>query len=95
MSAPASRPQVRFGATVCPAEPGKDLLGLLLDAQARITYACMSGSCGTCRVRIRAGTADLAPKTDAEHYHCTAAPDDRLACQAVCLGTGDIVVEQP
>ncbi len=87
--------KVTFGKTTTEAEPGRDLLGVLLDAGAPISYICMAGSCGTCRVRVLAGMAHLAGATPAETYHAIdVAGGDRLACQAVCLGDGDVTVTQ-
>jgi ferredoxin len=69
-----------------------DLLGQILDAGGDVPYICMAGSCGTCRVRITAGAEHLAPLTAMENLHgCSAGI--RLACQAICRGTGDITVE--
>jgi ferredoxin len=77
------------------AEAGRDILGTLADAHANIMYICMSGSCGTCRVRVCKGREHLTPLENLERRHF---PEDdgsvRLACQAIVLGTGDIEVEQ-
>lgn len=54
--------------------------------------------CGTCRVRVLAGAANLTPPTGEErelrerHPEALAA-DQRLACQ--CRPTGDVTVEVP
>ncbi|MBA2480368.1 MAG: (2Fe-2S)-binding protein [Planctomycetes bacterium] len=88
---------VTMGKFSGPAEPGRDVLGVLLDAGAPIAYICMAGSCCTCRVRVISGAQHLAPKTQAETFHLPAgggSVDERLACQAVCLGTGDVQVDQ-
>jgi ferredoxin len=83
---------IRYAGQAIPAEAGKDLLMTLLDAGADVQYLCMSGSCGTCRVRITAGGDQLEPLTRAETYHrCSGR--DRLACQAIQRG-GDVGVEQ-
>jgi adenylate cyclase len=49
------------------------------------------GRCGTCRVRVEAGTASLSPIGEQERgtlERVSAAPEDRLACQARVLGPG-------
>ena len=69
------------------------MLDVLLDGHAPITYLCMGGTCGTCRVRVRSGIEHLEPRNEAEAYH-RLRPDERLACQSVFTGTGDVVVEQ-
>jgi ferredoxin len=75
---------------------GGDVLGLLLDAGAQMNFICMSGSCGTCRVRVQAGMEHLAAPTPSEEMHLKGRLDQfRLACQATCLGTGDVTVSQP
>lgn len=78
-----------------PAPAGQDILGQLLLGRADIMYLCMGGSCGTCKVRIVAGAEHLEPANEAEleQFPGTAGPL-RLACQACCRGTGDVVVEQ-
>ena len=72
---------------------GRDLLGQLLDAGTDVQYICMSGSCGTCKVKVLSGMEHLTAKAGMENMHGCAA-NERLACQAVCRGTGDIVVDQ-
>ncbi len=86
---------IRFGKQTIEAEPGRDLLGQLLDAGAPIAYICMSGSCGTCAVKVLAGSEHLSPMTQAERLHLPKSTGcDRLACQAESLGTGDVDVDQ-
>jgi ferredoxin len=87
--------ELRFGKIIVEAEPGRDVLGALLDGEAPIAYICMAGSCGTCRVRVISGQEHLEPLTEAEKFHCPKSTgEDRLACQAVCRGTGNVVIEQ-
>ncbi len=87
--------EVVFGTVRAPASAGRDLLSLLIDEGADISYLCMAGSCGTCRVRVCSGGQHLAPMTDAERYMLAgAAGDQRLACQALVIGDGDVVVDQ-
>jgi ferredoxin len=77
------------------AREGGDVLGLLLDAGAQMDFICMAGSCGTCRVRVLAGMEHLAPPSPAEEIMLKGRLDQyRLACQAMCLGTGDVSVSQ-
>lgn len=72
---------------------GSDLLGQLLNHGCDPQYICMSGSCGTCKVTIKSGMEHLSAKAGMENMHgCK--DGERLACQAVCRGTGDIVVVQ-
>ncbi len=86
--------EVVFGAVRAPAIAERDVLSLLLDEGADIAYLCMAGSCGTCRVRVCAGGEHLAPMSDAERYMLRADDGQRLACQAVVTGSGDVVVDQ-
>ena len=76
-----------------PATKGHDVLGQLLTVGADVQYLCMSGSCGTCTVKIVSGAEHLAPLTEAETY-CLKTPGTRLACQACTTGTGDVTVDQ-
>jgi ferredoxin len=87
--------EVVFGTVRAPAIAGRDVLSLLLDEGADIAYLCMAGSCGTCRVRVCAGGQYLASKNAAERFMLRDAADNqRLACQAVVTGGGDVVVDQ-
>lgn len=84
---------ITYNGTVIPQKKGADLLGQILNAGGDVQYICMSGSCGTCRVTVTAGMEHLTAKAGMENMHgCK--PDERLACQAICRDTGDIVVEQ-
>lgn len=84
--------KLTFNGTTIPQQKGADLLGQLLTVGADIQYICMSGSCGTCKVRVTAGNENLTAAGGMETMHCK--PGERLACQAVCRDTGDIVIEQ-
>jgi ferredoxin len=87
---------LKIGKVETEARAGGDVLGLLLDAGAEMSFICMAGSCGTCRVTVRSGMEHLAPPTPAEELHLKGRPGQlRLACQAICLGTGDVAVSQP
>jgi ferredoxin len=89
-------PTVTFRDTVVEAAAGEDVLSLLLDGDADINYLCMSGSCGTCCVRVLAGGEHLEPISAMETHRLRVHDGTRrLACQAVCRGSGDIVVAQP
>jgi adenylate cyclase len=49
------------------------------------------GRCGTCRVHVESGQAQLSPRNDIEDHALArvhAAAGDRLACQARVLGGG-------
>ena len=74
-------------------QQGVDLLGQLLNQGADVQYICMSGSCRTCKVMVEAGAEHLSALTNLEsRLDCK--PVERLACQAICRGTGDIVITQ-
>ncbi len=86
---------VRFAGRTVPAEAGRDLLDLLLEEGAPISYLCMSGSCQTCRVRVLAGSEHLEPITAGELAHFPASRGEvRLACQAIMRATGDVELVQ-
>jgi ferredoxin len=76
-----------------PAEPGGDLLGSMLARNLPAMYLCMSGSCRRCKVRVVSGGENLDPRHRAEDAH-RLGPDERLACQALVVGDGEIVVKQ-
>lgn len=89
-------PTLRFRDLCIPQKTGEDVLSQLLIAGADIQYLCMGGTCGTCRVRVLQGQEHLSPVEPGErHFFPTTTGEVRLACQAMCLGTGDVVVEQP
>lgn len=84
---------LRFKGVAAPIVAGSTMLELLLDARAPVVYLCMGGSCGTCRVRITAGGQHLEPRCAGEEDHGLRT-DERLACQAVMTGAGDVTVDQ-
>lgn len=91
-----SVPQLRFDEVSTPVKAGEDVLSQLLMAGAHIQYLCMGGTCGTCRVRVLHGQEHLEPVVPGErHWFPDTTGEIRLACQAVCKGTGDVVVDQP
>ncbi len=75
--------------------PGATLFEAGAKAQAGIETACVGkGTCGLCRVRIKAGTEHLNPYTEEETkhlgnvYHLTKV---RLSCRT--RPTGDVTLE--
>lgn len=89
-------PTLRFGEVCIPQKAGEDVLSQLLLAGANIQYLCMGGTCGTCRVYVRQGQEHLSPVEPGErHMFPETTGEVRLACQATCKGTGDVVVDQP
>jgi ferredoxin len=75
--------------------PGGSLFEAGAQAQAGIDTACVGkGTCGLCRVRIKAGAENLNPYTDEETkhlgnvYHITKV---RLSCRT--KPTGDVTIE--
>jgi ferredoxin len=91
-----SGPTLRFGDLCIPQKAGEDVLSQLLLAGANIQYLCMGGTCGTCRIRVLQGQESLSPIEPGErHFFPDSTGELRLACQATCMGTGDVVVDQP
>lgn len=89
-------PTLRYRDVCIPQKAGEDVLSQLLIAGADIQYLCMGGTCGTCRVRVLQGQEHLSPVEPGErHFFPDTIGDVRLSCQAMCLGTGDVVIEQP
>ncbi|MBA3697251.1 MAG: (2Fe-2S)-binding protein [Planctomycetes bacterium] len=88
-------PTLRFRDVCIPQKAGEDVLSQLLLAGAPIQYLCMGGTCGTCRVRVLRGQEHLNEVAPGErHWFPDTTGEVRLACQAICKGTGDVVVEQ-
>lgn len=88
-------PTLRFGDVCIPQKAHEDVLSQLLIAGANIQYLCMGGTCGTCRVRVLSGQEHLEPVVPGErHWFPTTTGEVRLACQAMCRGTGNVVVDQ-
>jgi ferredoxin len=86
-------PTLRFRDTAVEAEAGADVLSQLLKAGADMRFLCMGGSCGTCKVRIISGHEHLTPPAFGEQLRgCVGG--ERLSCQAMTIGTGDVVVDQ-
>lgn len=75
------------------------LLDVLLSAGIDLQHECGGKlACATCRIVVRQGADSLQPASEDEldmlDTAGIAAPDARLACQAVTLG-GDLVIEVP
>ena len=84
-----------FNGKSYPAEAGRDVLGVLIDADASVRYICLSGACGTCRVQVCKGGEHLTPLQSVERRHFPEADGSvRLACQAIVLGTGEVEIRQ-
>jgi ferredoxin len=65
---------------------GGRLLDACDDARAPVAFSCRSASCGTCRVAVLAGAELLLPPDPDEREVLAifdAAPEERLACQAI------------
>jgi len=91
-------PTLRFRDICIPQKAGEDVLSqlLLAGAHIQIQYLCMGGTCGTCRVQVLSGQEHLEPVVPGErHFFPDTTGEVRLACQAICKGTGDVVVDQP
>jgi ferredoxin len=76
--------------------PGERLLDVLdvLDEREGLgpmPIACRGATCGSCRVRVERGSAQLVPAAPEERRtlrELGCADDERLACQVVCVGEG-------
>lgn len=85
---------IRVGDQRIDAVLGDDVLGAVLAGGGDLPYLCMSGSCGTCRVRVRSGGDLLEPLGDLERMKgCEESNGLRLACQARLVADGTLVVE--
>jgi ferredoxin len=66
-----------------------------LDGKCSILFACKSGSCGSCKVRVLEGMGNLEPPSDVEQAGLATFgtdPNDRLPC--VCrIKKGSVKVE--
>ena len=74
---------------------GTRLIEVSERAGAHIVYGCREGECGTCMVKVTEGHQHLGDPSVLEDQvlrDCFAGRDQRLACQAQCLG-GRIVVK--
>ena len=96
MTVPGAPVRVRFLPEDLLVEaPRGTALQAIADASgADLTFGCRTGSCGTCRVRVREGLCNCSAKTPEERDFLRAlkAPgDQRLACQVQV--EGDLEVE--
>jgi ferredoxin len=86
----AARPGVvpiQFNGRKLDARKGGTILGTALRGGVRLMHVCGARTlCGTCRVKIVAGTENLTPMSAGERfslrYHLSVSPRVRLACQA-------------
>jgi naphthalene 1,2-dioxygenase ferredoxin reductase component len=78
------------------AQPGANLLKVLLDAQVPMSYSCMAGRCGTCRCRVldgevMEGTGEQQRPFDLEHSE----QGFVLACQTYLTQACTIEIPEP
>ena len=77
--------------------PGESIFAVALRSAVRVETACVGkGTCGLCRVRVVSGEEHLAEPGAIDEKHLGNVywlTKTRLACQAVCNGGGDIVVD--
>lgn len=76
-----------------PIDPDRTILDVLIEARAPITFLCIGGTCGTCKIRVARGQEFMIPRDQSEESHDLAA-NERLSCQAQCTGAGDVFIEQ-
>lgn len=78
--------------TVIDAPEGGRLLDLCDDTLAPIPFSCRSANCGTCRVDVLEGIAELSPPEGEELAVLAIFGDDptkrRLACCAIVIASG-------
>ena len=75
---------------VFPCDADETVLQAAMRADLMIPYGCRNGACGTCRVEVIEGWANISPPTPDETYK-EIEPPYRLSCQ--CKLLGDIVVK--
>jgi ferredoxin len=94
LSEVASRPDavpIRLCGAKLEARTGGTLLAAAVENGVRLMHACGAQTlCGTCRVKVTDGEANLTPMSFKEklslRYHLSVSPRARLACQARVLG---------
>ena len=70
---------------------GRTVLSCALDMKVEISHVCGGdGACGTCRIEVVSGWAQLTPPTPDEKYKELEEPY-RLSCQAKLVG--DVIVK--
>lgn len=81
------------------APEGASLLQVLQSAKVPISTSCGGvATCALCRVTVKSGREHLTPLNSEELVHLGSIAKIvglRLACQARCLGDGDVHVEVP
>jgi 2Fe-2S ferredoxin len=68
---------------------GSSFLDVVEASGADVTFGCRNGTCGTCRLRIEEGAANVAPMNREERDFLgslEAGPCERLGCQLTILG---------
>jgi naphthalene 1,2-dioxygenase ferredoxin reductase component len=75
------------------AQPGANLLKVLLDAQVPMSYSCMAGRCGTCRCRVLDG--EVMEGTGEEQRPFDAEQGFVLACQTYLTQACTIEIQEP
>ncbi|HLD64104.1 MAG TPA: 2Fe-2S iron-sulfur cluster-binding protein [Candidatus Peribacteraceae bacterium] len=73
---------------------GQSLLHIGLDAGVPLEHACGgNGFCTTCMCKIVEGMEHLSPRNDREENMGVMEDPERLTCQSLLTGTGDIIVD--
>lgn len=90
--------RITFAATgeTVDVKDGSTLLDYCQDRETPVDFACMSGSCGTCRIEVLEGIDSLSAKDEEEQdtlEHIGDGPNYRLGCQITI--NGDITILQP
>lgn len=81
---------------VVQAKSGDSLLQIGLDAGVPLEHACGgNGFCTTCLCNVEQGIEQLEERTDREENMGITEDPERLTCQAIVEGEGDIVVDVP
>lgn len=86
----------RRGETKHALRAGLGLQALAAREKTPLEFDCRGADCGICIVRVLQGQAALSAKTPAEKDFLAAMraePDERLACQARCLGDVKLLIE--
>jgi len=77
------------------AEEGKDLKEITKENKWSLSYACESGTCGTCLIKIVEGKENLSKMEETEKATLDAMGlndgEHRLACQ--CKIKGDVTIQ--
>lgn len=71
-------------------DPGIKLIDLAAEAECDMTFGCRSGTCGTCRIRVKEGMDSLSVMEKEEKDFLEgfgARSDERLGCQIKILGS--------